>query len=142
MNNYPFIQQIGIELHIMCQLLFQGLGNQPGEDRNYITLGFTTVFTSPFITSPLGGRYNQFCVAGKEQRALSHPLSTPHLGVLGSFLSRLRPLTSSLSSLLFWLAGVLPEGHMWFPTHCLSIRVLNLTHRNSFSLSLCSRHVS
>ena len=69
MNNYPFIQQIGIELHIMCQLLFQGLGNQPGEDRNYITLGFTTVFTSPFITSPLGGRYNQFCVAGKEQRA-------------------------------------------------------------------------
>ena len=79
---FPFIQQIGIELHIMCQLLFQGLGNQPGEDRNYITLGFTTVFTSPFITSPLGGRYNQFCVAGKEQRAQEN--SRPAQGLKAS----------------------------------------------------------
>lgn len=80
--------------------------------------------------------------SGKEQRVLSHPLSTPHLGILGSFLSRLRPLTSSLNRLLFWLAGVLPEGQLWSPRHCLSVRVLNLTLRNSFSFSLCSRHVS
>ena len=88
---------------------------------------------------------SNFLVDGFQER--SRELSATHSPRLtwtswGVFLSRLWPLTSSLSRFLFWLAGVLPEGHMWFPRHCLSVRVLNLAHRNSFPFSLCSRHVS